>query len=88
MLVDGEAVGTVAAGYAERLGAVGGDASDGVVVLVADPGVVTGVDDNAGREGEGRGGVAGGWRKGLAGDGERGEAGVAVVDDPGGAVGV
>ncbi len=87
-LIDGEAVGAVAAGDAEGLGAVGGDAGDGVVELIADPGVVAGVDGDAGGKGEGRGGVAGGGRKGLAGAGERGEAGVAVVDDPGGAVGI
>ena len=70
------------------MGAVGGDAGDDVVELIADPGVVAGVDGNAGGKGEGRGDVAGCGRKGLAGTGERGETGVTVVDDPGGAIGI
>src|ERR1700722_12929197 len=83
-LVDGEAVGAVAAGDTEGLGSVGRDAGDDVVVLVADPGVMVGIDDDAGGKGEGCSGVACG-RDGLAGAGEGAHSGVAVVDDPGGA---
>ena len=48
---------------------VRGDAGDGVVELIADPGVVAGVDGDGGWKGKGRGGVAGRRRKGLTGAG-------------------
>ena len=55
-LIDGEAVGAVAAGDTEGLGSVGRDAGDGVVVLVADPGVVAGIDGDGCGKSKGWGG--------------------------------
>ena len=66
---------------------VGRDAGDDAVGLVADQASWLATMATV-EEGEGRGGVAGGRRNCLASAGETAHGGIAVVDDPGGAVGI